>query len=120
MTESVTQILRGRRRFLDGEKLFHRFYVEMGNAGSMEKLAQWCRTEGYTNPKTGKAPTAMGVWLSMWRWAIQNPNKARPMFEKYFMGLGEHLTDELWKDTLDKRAKSHLTTKAYEKVKNKK
>jgi hypothetical protein len=105
---------------LDGELLFNRFYVEMGPAGSMAKLAEWCKGQGFINPKTGKAPTAMGVYLSMWRWAVHNPKAARVMFEKYFMALGEHLTDEMWNETLDKRAKAHLTTKAYERLKGKK
>ena len=113
--QSVTSMIRERYKFLDGETLFRQFYVIMGTAGSVLKLVEWCRTEGHINPRTGKAPTPMGVYQSMWRWAVKNPSLARPMFAEYIKSLGKFLSSDMWYETLNIRARAYLTYRGYEK-----
>lgn len=67
------------KKYLDGEKLFRKYY-EMGEAKSIQRLANWAISVGMaTHIKSTKANQrglpAMGVWKSMWRWATLKENR---------------------------------------------
>ena len=94
-------------KFMDGEALFKR-YIEMGKGGSIAKLARFAQQQGWNNPKTGKMPTRVGVWCSMWRWALRNPQEARKIYDQYVLEFGQNLTDEMWYSLLEARAQKLL------------
>lgn len=98
-------------KFLNGEVLFNK-YVDMGRGGSIAKLANFAFEQG-GNPRTGRIPTRVGVWSSMWRWALDNPDKARKIYDRYVLEFGENLTDEYWYSLLEARAKKLLTPRGY-------
>jgi hypothetical protein len=99
----------------DGERLFKQ-WVSWGNAGTVKKLALWAGNElQLKNPRTGKIPSAMGVWAKMWRWALRHPDEARVLYEDYAIALdaADPLTDDEWYSLLHSRAKSLLTSAGY-------
>jgi hypothetical protein len=63
------------KRYLPGE-LLYRTLLEMGESGSILKLQRFCLSENIVNPKTQSAPTRMGLWKAVYRWAYQNEQKA--------------------------------------------
>lgn len=89
---------------LDGEMLFKK-YCELGKSGSCGKLVEFLKSDGQRNPETGRPFTKMGCWKIMWRWVLDNPVKARPMWASYVLDLGQFLSDDDWKETLNARAK---------------
>jgi hypothetical protein len=62
-----------REKYLDGEKLFRKYY-EMGESRTINLLTEWAILDGMTS-STGKSPTPMGVWKSIWRWASLKENR---------------------------------------------
>ena len=90
-------------KFLDGEKLFKHYYETMGEARSTGKLVEWCKTQGMINSK-GKAPTRMATWLSAWRWACANPEKAKLVYQQAMFNDGNEIDDIQWISILQKRA----------------
>ena len=104
-------------RFLDGEVLFKSYWEEMGTARSIAKLADKCRLEGVRNPKTGKAPTRMALWFSMWNWALQNPDEAYDVFNRGLKLEGDYCSPEEWKEYLLDKAKTALSERRYEEYK---
>jgi hypothetical protein len=107
-------IVRNKLKFLHGEELF-KHYMFLGRAGSVRHLQTYAMEKGWSNPNTGKEPTAMGVWCSMWRWVLHNPEKARPMYSEYVLQFGENLTDSEWNSLLESRAHELLTPAGYRK-----
>ena len=41
-------------KYLDGEQLYRVYWVEMGEARSIKRLASWCSANGLKNKRTGK------------------------------------------------------------------
>jgi hypothetical protein len=97
----------GKVKYLDGERLFRLYFEEMGTAGSMAKLVNFCVSEGKKNPKTGKPPTRMSVWKAMWTWALlpENLATARKIFDKNMSASGEFYSDAEWKEFVFTKAK---------------
>lgn len=93
-------------KFLDGEKLFRKYFEEMGPARSITKLTEWCKSQGCKNPLTGKPPTRMGVWKSMWRWALlpENERTAFEIFKKSLASEGELVVLEKWNEYIHSKA----------------
>ncbi len=60
---------------MDGGFLFKYYFQTMGTARSMDKLVKLCASEGVLNPAYGNAPTRMGIYKSMWRWALKKENQ---------------------------------------------
>lgn len=83
-------------KYLDGEKLFTVYWAEMGSARSYAKLQKWCEANKIVNPKTQKVPGRMGLWKSMYRWAVNNPDKAYEIAQQGFRDSGDYLTRERW------------------------
>lgn len=106
-------------KYLDGEKLFTVYWAEMGTARSYGKLVNWCKSNGVINPKTQKVPGRMGIWKSMYRWAVNNQDKAFEIAQKGFMDGGEYLTRERWdkemKEKVDTSYQSKNFTKRWKK-----
>ncbi len=93
-------------KYLDGEELFRKYFEEMGTARSISRLVKWCISRGIKNPLTGKPPTRMGVWKSMWRWALlpENKEKAFDIFKKSLSAEGEFVVVEKWNEYIDSKA----------------
>lgn len=100
----------------DGEPLFRK-WVSWGKAGTVQMVADWAKNEcGLKNPKTGRGPSAMGIWAKMWRWALRNPELSRPLYADYVLELdGDQLTDDEWYSLLHERARVLLTRAGYKK-----
>lgn len=62
-----------KEKYLDGEILFRQYYA-MGEARSINRLTKFAISQGMTS-STGKLPTTMGVWKSIWRWASLKENR---------------------------------------------
>ena len=78
-------------KYLDGEQLYRVYWVEMGEARSIKRLASWCAANGLKNKRTGKPPTRMGAWKAMWRWAANNPEQAFEIINTGLKDTGEML-----------------------------
>lgn len=105
--------IRNKLKFLDGEELF-RHYISLGRAGSYRQVENYCKSRKIKNPKTGKPPTRMGIWCSMWRWVLRNPDPARKLYASYVLELdGDILDDEEWYSLLESRAHELLTDAGY-------
>lgn len=106
------------KRFLAGheEELFSYYYETMGDARSYGKLQAYCATRGWVNSRTHKAPTAMALWFSMWRWAIRPENRdaAYQIYQNYERDDGRFCTPAEWDALLDERAMVCLSDRGYE------
>jgi len=110
-TESIMKPTNlSRIQFLDGEKLFRLYWEDMGTSRSVAKLVNFCVSEGWTNPRTGKPPTRMGVWKAMWSWALkpENLQKSRQMFNDGMIESGILYTKEEWKEFVTTKARGGL------------
>lgn len=110
-----------RKQFLAGheEELFVHYYQTMGTARSFGKLASWCVSKGWINRQTGKPPTRMAPWFSMWRWAIktENQEKAYKIYDNSLVDYGEHITRSEWEEFLDNKARVCLRPVDYDRWK---
>lgn len=96
-------------KYLDGEKLFHQYWLEMGHARSLLIMQQ-----GFPiNPKTGKRFTRDAGYKAIWRWAClpENYEKAWNIFH---LSAGyEDWLPEQFKDALKEKALFMLTKAQY-------
>lgn len=97
-----------RKKVLDGKELFYRFYVEMGKASSLPKLAKALQREGIYNYDLGKAFTTGAIFMSMWRWALQNLDEALPVYKKYILEFGEIIPEDDLKAAIVVRVECYL------------
>lgn len=74
-------------------KLCFDLYVE---TGSIYKVVKILHNRNIVNPKTGKAPTPMGVWQTAWRYILANMVEGRKGIESAWRANGELLTDKDW------------------------
>ncbi len=81
-------------KYLDGEKLYRVYWVEMGNARSFGRLIKWCVSNNMVNAKTGKPPTRMGIWKAMYRWAVNHPEQAYELMNEGLKDSGEIIDRE--------------------------
>lgn len=107
-------------KYLDGEELF-RTYWGMGEAKSITRLKKWYESNDKPrNPRTGKYPDRMGLWKSMWRWAVDNMDDAYEIVNKAFMANGETMTRERWqKEMLSKATSSYQNSNYLDRWKKK-
>jgi len=98
------------RKYLDGEKLFHHYYVEMGGGGTFAKLRDWAISIGMINHKGNQViyPTPMGVHKAAWRWASlkENKDKAYDWFQCYMQATGDYCTPEEWLEFAKQKIKN--------------
>lgn len=106
--------VRNKVKFLDGEAIFRK-YVEMGKAGSFNHLVRWTIAQGIINPVRGKPPSKMALWNAMWRWALHNPEVAKPLYSDYCLQFGDYLSDSEWKELMEWRAFQLLPYSGYRK-----
>lgn len=122
MKKNVKQ-LNEKKQFLKDheEELFVEYYETMGTARSYIKLVNYCKSKGWINRRTGKPPTRMSLWFSMWRWAIrpENHERAYKLFQQAKMDEGEFCSKAAWEELLDERAKVCLRDSDYLKWKGK-
>ncbi len=101
-------------KYMDGEVLFRK-YFEMGDAKSFLRLRNFCVSKGMVSP-TGSAPTAMGMWKSMWRWASLKENKDTAW--EVYREFNQEVSYEDWvtsmKDKI-KKAWQYRTKSRYER-----
>ena len=116
-----------RKKILDGETLFRYYYVEMGNARSYNKLAEWASSKWGKNPEKGKSWTPGAVWQSAWRWALKHLDEAKKIYKdvafKYFLDIEQTINPDAvwteeefeneWAETVSTHAKTCLTDKQY-------
>lgn len=99
-----------RRKLLEympsGEVLYKLYWEEMGLARSYVKVRKWCASNGYRNPKTGKAPAPMAPFWRMWRWALEKKNfeTAYEIYNKAQIDEGNFVTRQQFKEFLDDKA----------------
>lgn len=90
------------RKYLDGEKLFHHYYVEMAGGGTFAKLRDWAVSVGMVNHRgnTTIYPTPMGVHKAAWRWASlkENKDKAWEWFQIFMENTGDYCSDDEWRE----------------------
>lgn len=80
--------------YLNGEKLYRVYWVEMGDARSYKRLRNWCISNNMVNAKTHKPPTRMGLWKAMWRWAVTHQDKAFEIMNEGLRDSGELIDRE--------------------------
>jgi hypothetical protein len=102
-------------QYIDGEKVFRYYWEVMGTARSYIKLSKWAKTEGMSNPTTGKSPTSMAVWFAVWRWAIKNQEIAYTIYNKALSDNGGFINKEQWKEFIDEKAEVCLNERGYKK-----
>lgn len=79
-------------RLLDDKKTFY-LWVELG---SLKKVLEFYKTQGYINPNTGEPFAEMSLWTSATRYAIEHPEEVRPIY----IQAGSTLTDDEWEKWL--------------------
>ena len=89
----ITSILKEERCF--------KLWVELG---SLKKVSEHLKSEGIINPKTVKPFTAMGIRFAAYRWVLQYPDKAKPIY--YAEGFTG--SDDDWNLYLIKVAKNNI------------
>lgn len=93
-------------KYLDGKQLFTVYWkdfggpVSIGGAGSITRLVNWCAAQGIRNPVTGKIPSRMATWKSLYRWAVNNIDEAYEMAKSAFFDRGIELTKERWMEEM--------------------
>lgn len=101
--------LKQKKVYLDREYCF-RTWINCGSIGKTVKILQ---SEGIINPKTGKAPTPMGVWGSAWLWVFDNMAEAKKLIADSWRANGELLTEEVWSKLVLGKAKYLLSERGY-------
>lgn len=105
--------LKQKKIYLDREHCF-RTWINCGSIGKTVKILQ---SEGMTNPKTGKAPTPMGVWGSAWLWVFDNMAEAKIALRDVWRYNGEVYPDvefeKIWSKLVLGKAKYLLSNKQY-------
>ena len=98
--------------YLNGEKLFTAYWKDMGGStmigggATYRKMVNYAVSQGMSNPKNGKPPYYMGIWKAMWRWAINNQDKAFEMVKDAYFTRGHVYTLEEWKTELISKEKT--------------
>ena len=93
------------KKYLDEEALFKQYYGgTWGKAATLKKLQGWWTNGHGINPNTGKPFSCEGMSQAMWRWALENLDEAKKIYEKFLLIYGYPLTDEHWKMTITKKA----------------
>lgn len=95
-----------RKKYLDGEMLFKKYWTEMGTARTYDALIRFCIANDIVNPFTGKPPNRMSVSKAMWRWAVRKKN-----FE-----VGYEIVNAAMKDEAKFMSKEEWREFLYEKV----
>ena len=104
------------KAYLDGEKLFRYYYVDMAGGGTFHKLALWAHKNGMQskNPRYDKrlgwtnVPSDMGVHKAAWRWASwkENKDKAYEWYQCYMQATGDYCTPEEWREFAKQKIKN--------------
>lgn len=71
--------------------------------GSLEKASAALEREGYTNPRTDKAPSVMGIRAAAYRWICYNMPEARELFAREYEWARD---DRVWGNYVVKRIAS--------------
>ena len=102
----MTKIPGSRRKYIDGEFLYHYYFAVMGTAKSTQKLPDVCLERGMVNTLTGKPPTQMSCWKAIWLWACKKENhqKAYTIYNDFLSTIGQFVTFEEFKDVLRRYA----------------
>lgn len=108
---TITDLVKPGRQVYDGKTLWEK-YCDMGRAATYDKLARWATSIGMKKPSSERA-TRMGVFFSMWRYALRNPEKAYPAYEKWakayeseLIAEGVEVTFEMLLKDIKKHAKT--------------
>lgn len=101
--------MKQKKVYLDREHCF-RTWINCGSVGKTVKILQ---SEGVINPKTGKAPTPMGVWGSAWLWVFDNMPEAKKLIADSWRNNGELLTEEIWSKLVLGKARYLLSNRGY-------
>lgn len=110
-----------RKKILQGDELWEHYYVTMGNARSLDKLAEWATKQWGNNPNTRVGWTKGGVQQAMWFWCFKNcfkdNNYCRNTYAEASAIYRDYkpMEDEEWFETLSNRAHAYYTPKQYQK-----
>lgn len=94
-------------RYLDDHECFMSWY----NLGSLVKVRNKFISEGLENPRTGKPPTPMAIWVAAMRWVVNNAEEARE-FYKTLDGLDfdPEMDEDWWKYVIHLSKKQRVTS----------
>ena len=104
------------KRYLDGKKLFEVYWVEMGGprefggSASYKKLEGWCKANNMIHPVLGTVGR-MGIWKSMWRWAVENQDESYAVAQKGVSQNGAYITKERWEAEMFPKMKTSYQNK---------
>jgi hypothetical protein len=93
----VAKINFRRTRFLDGERIFRLYYLEMGSARSITKVKKQLGRDA-VNPKLGRPVSDMALWGSMYRWSMNNLDESYRIFNEAMRNEGKYHTFDEWKE----------------------
>lgn len=93
-----------RRLLLDDFEMFRLWY----ELGSLPKVQKALKTAGIINPATGRPPEQLTIRRCALRWVIENPDKARPYYQKISAEFAYE--DEAWNRYLVDRAQRIYNT----------
>ena len=102
-------------KYLDGEKLYRVYWVEMGEARSFKRLINWCSSNGFINKRNGKPPTRMGIWKAMWRWAVNHPEQAFEIINEGLKDSGEMLDRQQFMTELQEKVLNSYQSDSFTK-----
>lgn len=94
---------RNKHTILDGEKLFHTYWVEMGSKRSIRQLKHHLASVGVRHHITERVPTDMAIWLAIWRWACNNPEDSYKICNSAVRDEGDYYSPDEWDLFLQKK-----------------
>lgn len=107
---------RDKRKLLDEEELFNKYYVEGGPGYSFNKLHEWVKRTHGLNPETHKPFSMGGLIQAVNRHLYKNyaDPQVKNAFLKYYIDYGlDPLTDDEYLHEVSKRAKGIMKETQY-------
>jgi hypothetical protein len=96
----MSKIRLTRPSLLDGKSLFRIYWTDMGSQRSIRRL----RENTGLNLQRGKPFSPRGLWLALWKWAINNPDEAFEIFTAANRDEGIFHTRQEWDEFLLEKA----------------
>lgn len=89
---------------LNGKELYKIYIVDLGVDRSVREVSKILISQGVMNTKTGQPFTEMAIWLSLWRWAVNNSDLAYQMFNEAMRDEGKFYTQDEWDEFIQPKA----------------
>jgi len=108
-----------RKKVLKGDELWEHYYVTMGTARSLARLAEWATNRYGVNPITHRPWTKGAVQQSMWFHCFKECWKDGGKLRKEYSDASaiyrdyKPISDEEWFSDLARRSHSYYTPRQY-------